>query len=126
MSLTASSTGAWAGSIDSNRLVFGQDAPRAPHVAEQGYHWEAKEYVITRTQQVSGVTAYAPKIGHTAGGDTITIYNGDDQLTGNVAQTYTCQDDRLEPDPPGSGIWRHEEVWKTVTDWVETKNGDEA
>ena len=122
MSVTATKTGDWFGTIDTNRLVMGRDAPGAPRVLAEGYHWEADEYLIDRQRYLSGVTAYTPAIGSTAAGNTLTVKNGADSLSGNVAQTYTCMDDRLEPDPPGSAIWRQTEVWRTVTGWDETAN----
>jgi hypothetical protein len=122
MSLTATTLGSWTGTIDTNRLVMGRDHPGAPRVLEEGYHWEANEYVIHMERAAKGVTAYTPEIGGTSGGNLLAIVNGADTLAGNSAQSYTCTDDRLEPDPPGSALWRQTQVWRTVTGWSETPN----
>lgn len=114
MATTYVSASDWTGSINPTRERGGERPPGSPFSSDIDKEWVRTRYEIIRTRKVYGLTSFLPQIGTSGLGDTWVITNGkgatDYSITGNVDHLYYCEEDRMDPDPPGSGFWKHSQT----------------
>jgi len=115
MAATFTTAGDWHGKIRSGyetaTNVAGKTNP------PDGYLYRRRIYTIERERSGQGLTAFTPNVGNTTTGDNLSITNGPDTVSGNVADEYLLLTDDVLETPPGSGLWVEMQVAVSYTDW---------
>jgi len=119
MGATFTKTGEWQGvkkgGYQTADKVAGLETPAI------GTIWRRKQYISDRYRNGQGLLSWSSSAGDRVYGDDLTITNGPDNMDGLIAgePDYMITANDLEPDPPGSGIWKETQVAEGFGEWEE-------
>ena len=109
-------TGVIEGGFETARSVEGMPALAADYI------YRREVYTVRRYRYGVHLLTFFPLENKTVTGDQLSVTTGTNTITGKESYTYLCLRDTVTPDPFGTTIWKQEQEWQGMTDWVAWQN----